>query len=311
MTRFFSAALVAVMLLACAGAAHAESVRIRFGILPVIDTLPLQVAQKEGFFAEQGLDVELVPFTSALERDTAMQAGRIDGYFGDLIATCMLVQSGVDMHIALVSWHTKPGWPMFGVVTSPGRKGSTAQELAGARAGLSRSTVMEFLLDRIEKQSGVGQGHFKRVEVKKIPIRLQMLLSNQLDLAILPEPLLSLAEFKGGSIVHTDENLDIPVTVLCLASRYFEDGGRDYRSFLTAYTKAVKAIAANPEKYRGLMADTCRIPPPLVPDFPMYPYPEPYLPSEEDLDDVQGWMVERGLLRQPLKHEQLVSPVQP
>ncbi len=34
--------------------AHAADTKIRFGILPVIDTLPLQVGVHDGLFAEQG-----------------------------------------------------------------------------------------------------------------------------------------------------------------------------------------------------------------------------------------------------------------
>lgn len=311
MIRFVRSAVLAALLVVCASAACAQPVQIRFGILPVIDTLPLQVAVQEGYFAEQGLDVELVPFTSALERDTAMQAGQIDGYFGDLIATCLLVQSGVDMHIALVSWHTMPGWPMFGVVTSPANATKSAADLKGARVGLSQSTIMEFLLDRMEARNGLGQGYFERMEVKKIPIRLQMLLSDQLDAAILPEPLVSLATFKGGAQVFTDEDLDIPVTVLCLASRYFNEDGKDYRKFIAAYSKAVQAIEQNPEDYRELMAQVCRIPPPLVPNFPMYPYPDPSLPTQADLEDVQNWMLGRGMLKESIAYKRLVSPVTP
>ena len=102
--------------------AHAEGNTIRFGILPVIDTLPLQVAVKDGLFTKHGLEVELVGFMSALERDTAMQTGQIDGYFGDLIATYMLIHQGVPMRIALTSWRTTPGYPMFGIALSPANK---------------------------------------------------------------------------------------------------------------------------------------------------------------------------------------------
>ena len=37
------------------------------------------------------------------------------------------------------------------------------------------------------------------MEIKKIPIRLQMLLSGQVTAALLPEPLLTLAETHGAT----------------------------------------------------------------------------------------------------------------
>lgn len=306
------AALVLVLALASlAVPARAQEVTIRFGILPVLDTLPLQVAVRDGLFAGQGLNVELVPFASALERDTAMQAGQLDGYFGDLIATYLLISRDVPMYIALTSWRTTPGYPMFGIALSPAARDRGPDELKGATLGISRSTVMEFLADRMEERLGVGTGYFSRMEVKKIPIRLQMLMASQIDAAILPEPLLSLARLKGGGVLATADNLNVPLTVLCLHRKYFADGAETYVRFVTAYKEAVERLAADPERYRALMAETCRIPQPLVDEFPVYRYPLPALPTDSELDEVQDWMIAKGLLREPIPKEIVLSPIIP
>jgi NitT/TauT family transport system substrate-binding protein len=291
--------------------AHAEGKSIRFGILPVIDTLPLQVAVKDGLFTKHGLDVELVGFMSALERDTAMQTGQIDGYFGDLIATYMLIHQGVPMRIALTSWRTTPGYPMFGIALSPANKDRDLGDMKGRSLALSKSTVMEFLADKMEDHLGVNRGHFSQVEIKKMPIRLQMLMTDQVDSALLPEPLLSLARLKGGGLMATAENLDLPLTVLCLHENYFKNGGDAYTRFIAAYREAVQRLADTPEDYRQLMAETCRIPKPLVSEFPVYPFPDPALPTTAELDEVQAWMLEKGLLKTKVAHETALSPIVP
>lgn len=301
----------AVLVLVFCTAALAGNTPLRFGVLPVIDTLPLQVAAKEGFFERRGLDVELVGFMSALERDTAMQTGRIDGYFGDLVATYLLISRGVPMRIALTSWRTTPGHPMFGIALSPESRDKDLSGMRSGSLGLSKSTIMEFLADKMEDRLGVEHGHFARVEVKKIPIRLQMLLTSQIDSALLPEPLLSLARLKGGETLATAGNLDIPLTVLCLHERYFRNNGADYKKFIAAYRDAVKAIRDHPEEYRPLMAETCRIPKPLVPDFPIYPYPMPSLPTSAELAEVQDWMLAKGLLSVRVDDAAALSPVAP
>ncbi|WP_316899758.1 ABC transporter substrate-binding protein [Pseudodesulfovibrio indicus] len=303
--------LALALILAMATAARADAVSIRFGILPVIDTLPLQVAEKDGLFAENGLDVTLVNFMSALERDTAMQTGQIDGYFGDLVATYLLLNQGVPMHIALTSWRTTPGYPMFGIALAPANRDRDLGGMKGGSLALSKSTVMEFLADKLEMSLGVDQGYFALTEVKKMPIRLQMLLTDQVDSALLPEPLLSLARLKGGGVLATAENLDLPLTVLCLHKRYFENGGEGYRRFVKAYAEAVKRLRETPEKYRALMAETCRIPKPLMSEFPVYPFPAPALPTSAELEDVQAWMVSKGLLKARISDAQALSPVKP
>ncbi|KAB1443458.1 ABC transporter substrate-binding protein [Pseudodesulfovibrio senegalensis] len=306
MKSIFAAFVLFAMLWGTPAQAANENVTIRFGVLPVLDTLPMQVAVQEGFFADAGLNVELVSFASALERDTAMQAGLLDGYFGDLIATCLLVRQGVPMRIALTSYRTTPGSPMFGIAVGSGKAEATLADLRGASIGYSRSTIMEYLLDRISEKYGLAPDYFRRIEVKKIPIRLQMLMDGQLDAAILPEPLMSLVEYKGGAVVLTAEDMDMPLTVLCLHERFFADEGRIYRRFADAYAKAVEHLAETPEKYRGLMARTCRIPPPLAPKYPIYRYPAPALPTAAELDDVQDWMIAHDMLKQRMPHARLL-----
>jgi len=301
----FVAAVLVVLLLSFSAAADEGYTKIRFGILPVLDTLPLHVAVQDRLFAESGLDVELVSFASALERDTAMQAGLLDGYFGDLIATFLLVRQGVPMRIALTSYRTTPGHPMFGVALSPKNAASKLANLNGASIGYSRSTIMEYLLDKMSSKHGLGQNFFNRVEVRKIPIRLQMLMGGQLDASLLPEPLLSLVKFKGGSIVLTAEDLNMPLTVLCLHKRCFVGTNSIYDRFVRAYAKAIEHLREEPEFYRALMAKTSRIPPQLVAKYPIYPYPMPDLPSISEVDDVQDWMVAHGMLKQRLAHDLL------
>lgn len=300
-----------VLVLTLSSFANAEAMKMKIGILPVLDTLPLQVAVHDGLFADQGLDVELIRFSSALERDTAMQTGQLDGYFGDLIASYLLINSGVPMYVGLTSWRTTPNYPMFGIALAPKNKNHTLEQLKGSTLGLSKSTIMEFLADKIEQRLGVEKGHFQQMEVKKIPIRLQMLLSDQLDSAMLPEPLLSLAKLKGGGIFVTSDNLRLPLTVICLNRTFFKDGAEPYSHFIIAYKEAIRRLDENPEQYRSLMAETCRIPKPLVSQFPIYPYPMPSLPSESELDEVQNWMIEKGMLKERIPHELVLSPLIP
>lgn len=300
-----------ILILMLGTVAQAGNITMRFGILPVLDTLPLQVAAKDNLFEKHGLDVELVKFMSALERDTAMQTGQIDAYFGDLIATYLLINQGVPMRIGTTSWRTKPGFPMFGIALSPDSKDRKLGDMKGRKLGLSKSTIMEFLADKMEDHLGVNRGHFNQVEIKKMPIRMQMLMTGQIDAALLPEPLLSLTRLKGGSTLATAEQLDLPLTVLCFHDKYFKDGGEGYTRFIAAYKEAIKRLTDYPEDYRQLMAETCRIPKPLVAEFPVYPYPMPSLPNSRELKVVLDWMLEKNLLKVRVPDEMALSPIIP
>ena len=290
--------LVAAFALVLALVSPVRAETLKMGILPVLDTLPLQVGVREGLFKAHGLDVELVPFQSAMERDTAMQSGRLDGYFGDLVATVLLIQRGVHMRIATVSWATSLGQPMFALLAAPG------QDLAEGtlKTGISRATIIEYLLDSMRELPQAKDLLLDPVVVKKIPIRLQMLLANQIGAALLPEPLATLAETKGAEVLVTDEELGMPLTVLCL----HDSRKALIPAFLRAYDAAVKRINLNRNAYRPLMVETCRIPKALAEEFPVYAYPLPRLPSREEMDRVQKWMVVKNMLKQPLPYESMI-----
>lgn len=301
MNRALASLLLAALLCAVL-AAQAPAEPLRIGVLPVLDALPLHVAAHDGLFRKEGLDVELVPFQSALERDMAAQAGRIDGYFGDLVAAFLLLRAAVPMPAVLVAYRTNPGHPMFALVTSPQRSRDGLAGLRGASLGLSNATVIEFLLDRIQAAHKLPRDYFNRVEVKKFPLRLQMLAAGQIDLALLPEPLVTLNVRKGGAVVATDEDLNLPLTVVCLHQRL----APQLPAFLAAYAKAVARLGAEPEAYRTLMAEVCALPAPLVASFPVPPFPAPHAPTRAELDTVQDWMIERGLLQQRIPYERSV-----
>ncbi len=284
----------------------AAEAKIRLGILPVPDTLPLQVAAGEKLFARHGLEVELVPFASALERDTAMQTGNLDGYFGDMVATLLLIKAGVPLSAVLVSYASTPGQPMFGLVTSPSKAKIEATALAGKSVGLSESTIIELLLDRMLPALGLAQDSLKRVDVKKLPVRLQMLLADQLDTALMPQPFLALAARRGGKILATDEELGLPLTVVCLTRTLAEDPNV-LTPFLAAYAEALEHLRAEPKRYVALQIETCRIPPELAADFPVMAYPDPRPPEPEEVRSVVDWMLEKKLLAAPIAYDAVVA----
>lgn len=301
-------ALARRLLLACLILCLPVSVqaKIRLGILPVPDTLPLQVAAREKLFDRHGLEVELVPFASALERDTAMQTGNLDGYFGDMVATLLLIKAGVPLSAVLVSYAATPGQPMFGLVTSPGKAKLTAKDLPGKSVGLSESTIIEFLLERMLPTLSLAPDAMTRVDVKKLPVRLQMLLADQLDTALMPQPFLALAQRRGGTVLATDENLALPLTVVCLTRTLAADPNI-LEPFLEAYTEALEHLRLEPKRYAALQIETCRIPPEIAADFPVMRYPDPRPPAADEVKTVVDWMLSRKLLTEAIAYDAVVA----
>ena len=50
-----------------------EPATLRLALLPILDALPMYVAEEQGYFEEEDLTVEFIPVTSAAERDQIIQ----------------------------------------------------------------------------------------------------------------------------------------------------------------------------------------------------------------------------------------------
>src|SRR5687768_15712912 len=62
-----------------------ETKTLKIAVLPIIDTLPMYVAQQAGLFAKYGVDVEFIPVASAPERDQLLAAGGADGTINETL----------------------------------------------------------------------------------------------------------------------------------------------------------------------------------------------------------------------------------
>ena len=82
---------------------------------------------------------------------------------------------------------------------------SSVADLNGRKIAISRNTIIDYITDTLVGDTAVK---VKKVEVKKMPLRMQMLLNNEIDAATLPEPLASYALYKGAKLVISDSMLN-------------------------------------------------------------------------------------------------------
>ena len=64
-----------------------EPMSLKLALIPVLDSLPVYVAQQEGLFDKHGLQVEVIPVPSAPERDQIISAEQADGMVNEILST--------------------------------------------------------------------------------------------------------------------------------------------------------------------------------------------------------------------------------
>jgi NitT/TauT family transport system substrate-binding protein len=304
-----AAPLVLAVALAAAAPVPAASPAgtISFGVLPVIQALPVFVAAEKGLFAAQGLTVELIPFNSALEKDAALNAGNLQGYFGDLLTPTVLAGNGTSIKTVATIYNTLGQQRMFAILTPPKAAVRTLDALAADGIAGSSNTINEYVFSTVLSRALQRPVTLNLVETKSIPIRLQMLMSGQVGAAILPEPLVTLAESQGAAVVADDRGLGISPTVLSFTGGFLQAEPDKVRRFCRAVAAAVTLINATPEEARPIMVKSGRVPEPLQGKLAVPVFPPLSLPDRKLVEDVAGWLAAKGILKRTLGYGDLVA----
>ncbi len=282
--------------------------KLKIGALPIEDILPILVAQRQGYFTDEGIEVELIPFQSAVESQSAIQSGQLDGMITDTIVAILLNNSGLDVKITSLTLGATPEEGRFAIVAAPDSNINSSVDLRGKTIGISNNSIIEYVTDSLLEEVGVDPSEVTKISVPKIPVRLEMLLNNQIDAITVPDPLVSFAEFRGSKIIIEDTvNQNLSQAVVIMTPKALEEKSDTLKLFYVAYTKAVKDINSNPAEFKDLLVENVNIPEPIADSYNIQKYPEPQLPQQEEIENVIKWLEGKQLLNEPPAYKDLID----
>jgi len=285
-------------------AAKTGMVPVRFAALPVVDSLPLFVAQSEGIFAGNGIRVEVIPVASPVERDQLFQAGEIDGMLNELSSTAIFNSHGIQIRTVLTARVPTADSPVFRILASPGTGIHSTSDLAGRSIAVSMNTIIEYLTERMLSEEGVSDVNL--ISVPVIPERFQLLLAGDVDAATLPDPLAQ-AAIKAGAVPVVDDSHHQAYSVSVISFRNdFDD--RTIVGFVDAWTEAAVLLNAEPAKFRPVLLESIPVPDSVRDEYRIPQFPIGQIPSASQWDDVISWLRDKGIIdTAPAYEDSIVS----
>ncbi len=303
--------LTLIALAACAAPATptpTPPVRMRIGVLPITDVVPFYVAEQQGYFSKQGLNIELVPAASAAERDQMMAAEQIDGQVSDLVATVLFNAKAPKLKIVRIAMAPAPKSPTFWIVTPKESAIESPQDLKGKEIAISQNSVIEYVTQRMLEREGLSPADIKTTNVPAIPTRLQLVQQNQVAAATLPDPFASLAILGGARVIVDDAKYpEYSMSVITFRNDIIAQRASDVKKFLAAYDQAISDIRAKPDQFRNILIERGRVPDQLKDKYQFPPFPNPDVPTQAQWDDVVKWALERKLIAAPVTYESSVD----
>ncbi len=289
--------ILCIVAVALCGCRKSEPRLLRIAVLPILDTLPLYVAEAEGYFAAQGVIVELIPAASAAERDQLLQAGQIDGFITDLVALALYNRESTQVVAVRYAMVPTVDFAQFRVLAASTSGIATAEDLRGVPIGVSEGTVIEYVTHRLLEAEGLPTDAITTLAVPKIPDRMALLGTGELRAATLPEPLASLAMQQGAVLIADDtRHPEVACSLYAFRKDVTDQQPQTVRAFLAAIDQASAAINADKNRWSNLLAEKGLVPAPLAGTYTLPDYPANAVPTAAQFADAVAWLQATGRL---------------
>jgi len=280
-----------------AAAPSAEpAVTLKIAVLPVLDVLPMYVADQEGLFEKHNLNVEFVPAGSAPERDQLIASGQVDGMINEIVSTIFYNKQETRVQIVRIARAATSDSALFSILAAKDSAVQNVENLKNTQIGVSQGTVIEYLTDRLLQAEGFSPNEIETVAVPKIDDRMALLGTGQLKAGMLPEPLSSLAVLNGARLILDDtRHPEYSSSMITFRKPVIDEHPQAIRAFLAAYEEAVTLINAEPAKWEAVMTEKNLLPAPLAGSFRAPQFVTASVPSQEQWNDALAWTQEKGL----------------
>ena len=307
MKKFFVllVTILSTMILTACGAPQSQKSeplpKLTIGLMPDVDSLPFIIAQEKGYFKEEGLDIELQQFKSAMDRDAALQSGTLDGDVSDMLAVAFAKDGGFDVK---VTSYTDGSYKL---IAGASETATDAKGLAGKDVAVSRNTIIEYVTDQILAKAGMTGDSINKVIIPQIPTRREMLQNGKLAAATLPEPMASIAVANGCHYVTGSDQLGINPGVIMFTEKSTQDKKASIQAMYRAYNKAVKYLNETPQaEYMDLVIEKGGFPQASKESLKLPQYHEAALPKTSDVTDCIAWLMDKGLIQESYSYDDIV-----
>jgi NitT/TauT family transport system substrate-binding protein len=235
-----------------------ELTHVRYGLPtapPAITTVGAYFALENGFFEEEGLDVEIVAFPGSTTATRALLSGDAD-----------IVLTGGDT--AYLAWQN--GAPIK-IISSPVAKGTdvlianapiaSVDELGGKRFAISDPGSTAEVLGRIIiERAGVDPDSLQYVSIGSPPDRVRAMIADQVDLTaatiLILAPVLDAIEAGEVNVLTSfaEEFPDIPLAYNITTDNMIRDNRDILVRFLRAEIRGYMWATENPEEAAAIAA---------------------------------------------------------
>ncbi|WP_025729799.1 ABC transporter substrate-binding protein [Atopobacter phocae] len=276
---------------------------LTFGTMPATEAIPVYIAEEQGFFKEEGLDITVESFKAPTDREAAISSGSLDGTITDLIAFSNYRKNGLDWKL------TSEAVGYFSIVSNNDEV-KTLEDLSGKSIAYIQRQAPHYFLDEAMQTIGKTSEDTVNEAIPQIPVRLESTANKQVDATILPEPFRSMALQKGMHEIVRSDKLDIHPTGFAFTTDALENKKEAVLAFYRAYNRAVDYMEAHDlDEYYSVLEEKIGFSPAIKDTFelPKYTHAKPINVDQFEL--AMKWAKAQGLYTEEWDQKDFINNI--
>jgi NitT/TauT family transport system substrate-binding protein len=291
---FFSVLLICSLIVISGGSSiiAQDNVSLKIGIMPAVDSAPILLAQERGYFEDEGIDIEIDVYTNAVNRQSALQTGELDGAMTDYIALVNNINNGFSVKLTLGT----DG--VFPFLVKKDFEEKEEIDIGMMEVSVSNFLSEQFLSDKYK---------MNKIFIAAIPARLEMIKSGKLDMAIIPEPMASMGELAGLEKRVYENEYDYMPEGMIFTEKALAEKEETIFGFHRAYNRAIKDIIEDKELARDILIEKLKLKPEVKDLITLPNYRLGTVPSESYINRVIEFVEEKQNESIDLSYQDIVE----
>lgn len=289
-----------------------EKTRLRVSVIPIVDVVPIYAAIQQGYFREEGLEVDPSPVAGGAAGIPGLVAGAYDIVFTNTVSSVLARQQNLKIKIMAPGWSARREAPdSIAIIARKGEGISRGADLVGKSVAVNtrNNITWLFVSEWIERTGGDP----KKVTFREVPFpqTVDALKGKQVDAALIVEPFYTVARDDPALDViafpYHEVKPGMEIASYVTTEDFIAKNPQTVRKFTSAMKKAVDWVNANRQTpgFAELVSSYTRLPPDRV--SRMIIADGRTAIDEQAIDITMQLMRKHGLLNQPLTVEALLA----